>query len=57
MNPVASAEGIASLIPNRPGLELITRAAGFARVEWCEPTAHHTAPHRLGDRGQLVAYT
>jgi cephalosporin hydroxylase/2-polyprenyl-3-methyl-5-hydroxy-6-metoxy-1,4-benzoquinol methylase len=56
LNPVASASGIASLVPNRAALEATVRAAGFTATRWCEPREHHNAQYRAGDRGQLVAY-
>ena len=54
-NPIASAEGAVSLIPNRPAVEACVRAAGFGRVEWREPAEHHNPQYRSGDRGVLVA--
>ena len=55
-NPLASAEGVMSLIPNRVAAELAIRVAGFGRVEWQHPSEHHDEQYRLGDRGVLAAF-
>lgn len=55
-NPIASAEGTVSLIPNRAAVEMSARAAGFGHVEWQEPMEHHNSQYRTGDRGVLVAW-
>jgi cephalosporin hydroxylase len=55
VNPVASAPGIASLVPNRAALEAMASAAGFGHLEWCEPLPHHNRQYREGDRAVLIA--
>lgn len=55
-NPIASEEGIVSLIPNRVAIEACARAAGFERLEWREADERHNDQYRTGDRGVLVAW-
>lgn len=52
-NPLASIDGIVSLIPNRAAVELALAAAGFGEVRFPKPAADHAAGFRSGDR--LVA--
>lgn len=55
-NPVASAPGILSLIPNRAAVEEMGKTAGFSLVEEVEPTA--TMQHQFidRDRGLFLAW-
>lgn len=48
--PLASVDGVVSLIPNRAAVELSLHAAGFADVRAARPAAHHAAGFRSGDR-------
>jgi tRNA (mo5U34)-methyltransferase len=55
-NPLASAAGVMSLIPNRAALEALPRWAGFDNVEWLTAQAHHDIQYLAGDRGLVAAY-
>lgn len=50
-NPVASAEGILSFIPNRAAIEETGAIAGFGDVTWSEPPADAENRFLIGDRG------
>jgi SAM-dependent methyltransferase len=54
-NPLASAPGVMSLIPNRMALEQMTRLAGFGRTQFATPNASHNRQYVSGDRGVLIA--
>jgi len=56
-NPVASAGGILSLIPNRAAVHEMGRAAGFRLVEQVEPPLMAQAQYTQGDRGLFLAWT
>jgi SAM-dependent methyltransferase len=55
INPVASVEGIVSLVPNAAALEQITRAVGFGHVEWTTGRPGHDAQYVEGDRAVIWA--
>jgi SAM-dependent methyltransferase len=55
-NPVASAPGILSLIPNRAAVEEMGRTAGFSMVEEVEPTAAMQSQFIDRDRGLFLAW-
>jgi tRNA (mo5U34)-methyltransferase len=55
-NPVASAPGILSLIPNRAAVEEMGRTAGFSLVEEVEPTASMQSQFIDRDRGLFLAW-
>jgi cephalosporin hydroxylase len=55
-NRLASAPGIASLVPNRAAVEAIVRAAGFSGFEWRQTRPHHNSQYYEGDRGVLLAW-
>ncbi len=55
-NPVASASGILSLIPNREAVEQTASAAGFERVDLVEPGARSQRYYGEGDRGLFLAW-
>ncbi|MCW3064699.1 MAG: hypothetical protein JWN32_1871 [Solirubrobacterales bacterium] len=50
-DPLASVDGVLSLIPNAAALELAMRVAGFRRVRWLDPASHHNSQYVLRDRG------
>lgn len=54
-NPLASAPGILSLIPNRAALELMIRTAGFGDTQIVEAAAHHNPQYLSGDRAVALA--
>jgi SAM-dependent methyltransferase len=54
-NPLASAEGLVSLIPNRAALEQLAQAAGFGGREWAVAAPGHELQYVRGDRGILFA--
>ncbi len=54
-DPLASAEGIMSLVPNRAAAEMLVGVAGFGPLAWREPAEHHNEQYRVGDRGVLTA--
>ncbi len=56
VNPVASAEGILSLIPNRAAVQEMGLAAGFGKVELCEPPDLADDVYIKGDRGQFLCW-
>jgi tRNA (mo5U34)-methyltransferase len=56
-NPVASSEGILSLVPNRAAVELMAEVAGFSRVEICEPPPQASEFYINRDRGQFLCWT
>ena len=56
-NPVASAPGILSLIPNRAAVSEMARAAGFRLVEEVSPPANGEQQYIDGDRGLFLAWT
>ena len=53
-NPIASAGGVLSLIPNRAALELMLRVAGFDEIEWLHAREDHNAQYQRGDRAIAV---
>lgn len=55
-NPIASAEGVVSFVPNRAAAELAVRAAGFERADWQLPAPHHNPQYLSHDRGVLAAW-
>lgn len=55
-NPVASAPGVVSLVPNPPALEAMVLGAGFSRIELREARPHHNKQYRDGDRVVLIAW-
>ena len=55
-NPLASASGVLSLIPNRVALEQMARLAGFTNVEFAQPDARHNPQYVAGDRAVLLAW-
>ncbi len=54
-NPLASAEGLVSLIPNRAALEHLASAAGFEQLQWVPAQPRHELQYVQGDRGILLA--
>jgi tRNA (mo5U34)-methyltransferase len=54
-NPLASTEGVMSLVPNRAALESMARWAGFADVELLSAQSHHDLQYIAGDRGIIAA--
>jgi tRNA (mo5U34)-methyltransferase len=54
-NPVASTEGVMSLVPNRAALESMARWAGFADVQLLTAESHHDLQYVAGDRGIIAA--
>lgn len=56
VNPVASAGGILSLIPNRAAVHEMGRAAGFRLVEEVEPPPLAHPQYTQGDRGLFLAW-
>jgi SAM-dependent methyltransferase len=54
-NPLASVDGVVSLIPNRAAVELALVAAGFADVEIPAPAPDHASGFRSGDRLVVLA--
>lgn len=54
-NPVASAGGVLSLVPNRTAFEQIVRVAGFSEVEVLPATREHNPQYFRGDRAVLLA--
>ncbi len=55
-NPVASASGVMSLIPNRAAVEQMARSAGFGHVEMVPPDPTHQPYYLQGDRGLFLAW-
>jgi tRNA (mo5U34)-methyltransferase len=55
-NPLASAGGIMSLVPNQAALLAMPGWAGFARVQALEAQAHHDLQYRTGDRAVVAAW-
>lgn len=55
-NPIASAPGVLSLIPNRAALELALRVAGFAEVEFLAASAPLNEQYVAGDRAVVLAH-
>jgi SAM-dependent methyltransferase len=49
-NALASTEGTMSLVPNRAAVRQMLLVAGFRRVEFLQPAAHHDLQYVLGDR-------
>jgi hypothetical protein len=56
VNPVASAGGILSLIPNSAAVEEMGRAAGFRLIEEVEPPPTAHPQYTQGDRGLFLAW-
>jgi tRNA (mo5U34)-methyltransferase len=54
-NPVASPEGVLSLIPNRAALELMLRVAGFGEVEFLSAAPPLIPQYVGGDRAVALA--
>jgi tRNA (mo5U34)-methyltransferase len=54
-NPLASAAGVMSLVPNRAALEALPRWAGFDKVQWLAAKPHHDIQYVAGDRGVVAA--
>jgi hypothetical protein len=54
-NPLASAAGVLSLVPNRAALELMLTAAGFAQIDIPTAQAHHAQHYINGDRAVALA--
>ena len=55
-NPVASSGGVLSLVPNRAALRQMATVAGFSRMEFLVPAAHHNPQYVRGDRGVMLAW-
>jgi tRNA (mo5U34)-methyltransferase len=55
-NPLASATGVLSLIPNRVALEQMARLAGFTKLEFGQPDPRHNPQYVAGDRAVLLAW-
>jgi SAM-dependent methyltransferase len=55
-NPLASAGGVVSLIPNRLALAQAVEAAGFAELEFATPQQGHNHQYVVGDRAVLRAW-
>lgn len=55
-NPLASATGVLSLIPNRVALEQMARLAGFTNVKFAQADARHNPQYVAGDRAVLLAW-
>ena len=55
-NPLASAPGVVSLVPNLPALEAMVLGAGFSRIELREARPRHNKQYRDGDRVVLIAW-
>jgi tRNA (mo5U34)-methyltransferase len=55
-NPLASAGGVVSLIPNRGALAQAAEAAGFADVRFAVPSETHNHQYVFGDRAVLHAW-
>lgn len=55
-DPLASAGGVVSLIPNRPALEKLMSAAGFAEVRWLDAPRGAEPQYASGDRGIVVGH-
>jgi tRNA (mo5U34)-methyltransferase len=53
---LASTIGVISLVPNRTALAQMAHAAGFAKIEFAAPSAHHNPQYARGDRAVLLAY-
>jgi len=56
INPVASANGILSLVPNRTALQQMASVAGFSRTEFAVPAASHNPQYVNGDRCVMFAW-
>jgi 2-polyprenyl-3-methyl-5-hydroxy-6-metoxy-1,4-benzoquinol methylase len=54
-NPLASSEGVMSLVPNRAALVSMARWAGFGPVESLSAQAHHDVQYVVGDRAIIAA--
>jgi hypothetical protein len=54
-NPLASASGVMSLVPNRAAMELLVRVAGFSSIEFQDPAPHHDIQYLRGDRVVVLA--
>jgi SAM-dependent methyltransferase len=54
-NPLASAPGVLSLIPNLAALELMPQVAGFDNVDVAVPAPHHNQQYLDGDRAIVFA--
>lgn len=54
-NPLASTEGVMSLVPNGAALESMARWAGFAEVQLLAAEPHHDLQYVVGDRGIIAA--
>ena len=52
---LASSGGVLSLVPNRPAVEALMRAAGFRDLRWLDAPADGERQFVAGDRGILVA--
>jgi tRNA (mo5U34)-methyltransferase len=53
---ISSTAGTMSLVPNRAALEAMPRWAGFERVSFLSPQAHHDVQYVRGDRAIVAAY-
>ncbi len=53
-NPLASAGGVLSLIPNRPAMEQMALAAGFSQVEFLDADAGLNPQYVEGDRAIVI---
>jgi SAM-dependent methyltransferase len=56
LNPMASAPGALSLIPNRVAFAELARVAGFGRVEFAAPRDSHNSLYLNGDRAVMTAW-
>jgi tRNA (mo5U34)-methyltransferase len=56
LNPVASANGVLSLIPNRTALQQMADVAGFSHTEFATPSPHHNPQYLRGDRCVMFAW-
>ena len=54
-NPLASVDGVLSLIPNRAAMDMLARAAGFEEVAFLEAAPDHDMQYVRGDRAVVVA--
>lgn len=55
-NPIASAAGVLSLIPNRAAMEQMAIVAGYSRVQFLAAAPHHNPQYVRGDRAVMLAW-
>jgi tRNA (mo5U34)-methyltransferase len=56
INPMASAPGVLSMVPNRVAFAELAEVAGFGRAEFADARPDHSLLYRTGDRAVLVAW-